>query len=245
MTPRQIGFYFVVLLSNIVQCVTGFAGTVLAMPFSVMLVGMDIAKPVLNLLGFAASVWIVIRLHARVDKKTLLIMLGVSLPGMAVGALLRTLLAGAGTVLFKLLGTVVIVFAVMNGAMFLAKKEELPGQKFVGPVLLALGGVTHGLFVCGGPLLVTYASGRLKETDPFRATLSAVWIVLNGILAVTDIAAGCFTKEVLAVSAVSLAALAAAMFIGGAVARRLPKKAFLVLTYILMAISGVSLLLKS
>ena len=48
---RNILFFVVVFLTNIIQCVTGFAGTVLAMPFSVLLVGYDTARPILNALG--------------------------------------------------------------------------------------------------------------------------------------------------------------------------------------------------
>ena len=39
---RHIVFEVVVLITNIMQCITGFAGTVLAMPFSVMLEGYDV-----------------------------------------------------------------------------------------------------------------------------------------------------------------------------------------------------------
>ncbi len=245
MTPQLLGFYLVVLLSNIVQCVTGFAGTVLAMPFSVMLVGMDVAKPVLNILGFAASVWIVCRFRRDVDKKALFTMLIVSLPGMAVGVLLRNALNGIGSVLFVLLGVIVIGFALMNAVLFFLKRDTFPGIRYIGPVMLALGGVVHGLFVCGGPLLVTYASGRLKETNTFRATLSAVWVLLNGILAVSDAAAGMFTPQTIRTGLVSLVILAAALWFGSLIAKKLPRNAFLILTYALMMISGVSLLLKA
>ncbi len=46
---QNILFLIVVFLTNIIQCVTGFAGTVLAMPFSVMLIGLAPAKAILNL----------------------------------------------------------------------------------------------------------------------------------------------------------------------------------------------------
>ena len=53
---KNILFLIVVFLTNIIQCITGFAGTVLAMPFSIMLVGYDVAKPILNVLGLLASI---------------------------------------------------------------------------------------------------------------------------------------------------------------------------------------------
>ena len=47
---KELLFYIVILLANIIQGITGFAGTILAMPFSLILVGYDVAKPVLNVL---------------------------------------------------------------------------------------------------------------------------------------------------------------------------------------------------
>ena len=62
-------FLLVVFLSNIIQCITGFAGTVLAMPFSVMLIGLADAKAILNVLGAAASVGVLITGYKYVNKK--------------------------------------------------------------------------------------------------------------------------------------------------------------------------------
>ena len=51
-------FFLVILLSNIIQGITGFAGTILAMPPSLMLVGYDTAKPVLNVLGRLSGIYV-------------------------------------------------------------------------------------------------------------------------------------------------------------------------------------------
>ena len=244
MTARSIGFLVVVFLTNIIQCVTGFAGTVLAMPFSVMLVGLDTARPVLNIMGIAASVGVIVRYHKDINKKELLTILGVTLPGMLAGAFLKNALAGYGSVLFKVLGILVILFALLNLAAFLLKKDFAEQSKALGYAFLIAGGVVHGLFVCGGPLIVSYAGVKLKETNAFRATLSAVWIVLNTILMITDAAAGSFNKDFLLLTGACLIVLAAAVVIGNRIADRMSKKAFLLLTYALMIVSGVSLLLK-
>lgn len=244
MTARNIGFLVVVFLSNIIQCVTGFAGTVLAMPFSVMLVGLDTARPVLNIMGIAASAGVIARYHKDIDKKECFTILGVTLPGMLAGAFLKNRLADYGSLLFRILGMLVILFALMNLAAFLLKKDFAEKSKALGYAFLIAGGVVHGLFVCGGPLIVSYASVKLKETNAFRATLSAVWLVLNTILMITDAAAGSFNKDILLLTGVCLIVLVAAVVIGNRIADKMSKKAFLLLTYALMIISGVSLLLK-
>ena len=244
MTVQTLLFLLVVFLSNIVQCVTGFAGTVLAMPFSVMLVGIDTAKPILNLLGFAASVGVAGKFHKQINKRELLLILGVCLPGMIAGWFLKNYLSGYGSLLLKLLGVLVILFAAMNFFLFLTKKDVFRKYSAVGWIFLILGGLVHGMFVCGGPLIVSYASVRLRETNELRATLSAVWIVLNGVLLIADIAGGIFGKETLLLSGISLAVLAAALLLGNMIAAKMKRNAFLILTYALMFISGISLLLK-
>ena len=42
-------YFIIILLTNMIQGITGFAGTVLAMPFCILLLGIGIAKPVLNI----------------------------------------------------------------------------------------------------------------------------------------------------------------------------------------------------
>lgn len=241
---KNILFLIVVFLTNIIQCITGFAGTVLAMPFSVMLIGYDAAKAILNLLGLLASVYIVIICFKHINKKELGKMTGIMLAGMAAGMYLKRFFTANPSLLYKTLGIIVIAFAVMNAVKFFRHKEdkELPAP--VSVILLVLSGVVHGMFVCGGPLLVTYASGKLKDKDEFRGTLSAVWIILNGILFASDIIGGKFDAPTVKLTLVSAAVLAAALVAGNLISKKMSRKVFLILTYILMLISGVSLLIK-
>ena len=105
------------------------------------------------------------------------------------------------------------------------------------------------MFVCGGPLLVLYATKKLKERDEFRATLSTSWIVLNTTNLLHDVFTGKFVfgdvSHTLTVLGISLAVLVGAIVIGNAIAKKLNKKAFLLVTYVLMAISAVSLILNA
>lgn len=241
---KNILFLLVVFLTNVIQCITGFAGTVLAMPFSVLLVGYGVAKPVLNLLGLLASVYVAAVCFRHIHKKELVKMTGVMLVGMVAGVYLKRYVTHDPSLLYKTLGGIVIVFAVMNAVQFFAKKEDRTLPAPVAVLLLATAGVVHGLFVCGGPLLVTYASGRLRDKDAFRGTLSAVWILLNGVLFATDWIGGAFTPSTVRLSLIAVPVLAASLALGGVLCKKLSRKAFLLLTYALMLVSGVSLLVK-
>lgn len=241
---NKIIFLIIIFLSNIIQCITGFAGTVLAMPFSVMTVGYNVAKPILNALGIAASVYIVAKDVKYVRKKEFAKITAVMLVGIVAGSLLSQAVGGQAGLLYKILGSVVITFAVINAYRFYSKKEDEKYPAVISALLLIASGIVHGMFVCGGPLLVTYLGGVIKDKREFRATVSSVWIVLNTIIMLGDIKSGYFNADLLLMLAVSLITLALALVVGNLIYKRMSRNVFLQLTYALMLISGISLLVK-
>ena len=241
---NNVLFLLVVFLSNIIQCITGFAGTVLAMPFSVMLIGLSDAKAILNVLGAAASVGVLITGYKYVNKKEFLKIVLLTLPGIAAGYFLSPKLMSVQKTACILLGGIVIFFAAFNFVKLIMKKEMKPQGTALSVIVLLCAGLIHGLFVCGGPLLVTYASRQFQDTKEFRSTLSAVWIVLNGVMFFSDYLNGYFQRQTWILLGISLLILAAAVVLGNLIAKKMSRKGFLILSYCLMIISGVSLLLK-
>lgn len=241
---KNILFLAVVFLTNIIQCVTGFAGTVLAMPPAMMLVGYETAKPILNVLGIAASVGVVATNFKAINKREFIKITAVMLLGIVGGIFISGYFAGYEKALYVVLGITVIAIALFNAAKFFSKNESKALPEALSMLLLVLSGVIHGVFVCGGPLLVTYASSKLKDTNEFRATLSAVWIVLNSVILFSDIQGGAFGKDTTILLILSVAVLSVAIFLGNVICKKLSRNMFLIITYILMIISGVSLILK-
>lgn len=241
---KEILFLVTVFLTNIIQCVTGFAGTVLAMPVSVILVGFGTAKPILNIMGLLASVWVAAFNFRNINRKEFAKIMGIMFIGMAAGIYIRPYFESNVSLLYKTLGAIVILFAVMNAVKFYTGKEEKHIPEPLSIVLLLVAGTVHGMFVCGGPLLVTYAGEKMRDKNEFRATLSAVWVVLNSIILATDIHAGYFNGNVIKLTVISTAVLAAALVLGNLIAKKLSRSVFLQLTYILMLISGILLFIK-
>ncbi len=243
---RQVIFLIIVLLSNVVQCITGFAGTVLAMPFSIMAVGYAVAKPILNVLGLAASFAIAVPNYKQVNYKELAKMLGGMLAGMVIGVLINRhfSLSDDEALICRILGVLVILFAIYNAVRHFRKTDDKKLPAVVNLFVLVSAGTVHGIFVCGGPLLVTYASSKMTDKDEFRSTVSASWILLNGLIALWDYRAGYFTPPTVRLTLISIAVLAAALLIGKIIYKKLNKEVFLILTYVLMLISGISLLAK-
>ncbi|WP_367567333.1 sulfite exporter TauE/SafE family protein [Lacrimispora sp.] len=247
---NYIAFYMVILLSNIIQGITGFAGTILAMPPSLMLVGYDVAKPVLNVLGLFAGVYVLMIHGKHVSWKEFRKIVAVMTVGIIAGIFLKSLFAGKEIILYKLLGIFVIWLSI-KGYYRLVKQEAKEAVQRSGTglnvksVLLLVGsGIVHGMFVSGGPLLIGYLSGVIKEKTSFRATISTVWIVLNTIIMIDDIRNGLWNPQLIKVQIISIPFLIGGMVIGTKLYKTMSQQVFMKLTYILLFISGISLLIK-
>jgi uncharacterized membrane protein YfcA len=236
-------FYIVILLANIIQGITGFAGTILAMPPSLMLVGYAVAKPVLNVLGLLSGVYVFAGNRNYVQWKEFRKIVLIMAVGIFCGIGIKSLFAGREQYLYRALG----VFVVFLGAQGLWTQLRPPAETRDHPalvLLLPLAGIIHGIFVSGGPLLIGYLSRKITDKTEFRATISTVWIVLNGIVLLDDIRAGYWTPGLFGTLCVTVPFLLAGMWLGSILYRKMSQKTFMVITYILLLISGILLLFK-
>ncbi len=245
---NELLFMVVILLSNIIQGITGFAGTILAMPFSIKLVGMDVAVPVLNMLGVWSGIYVLIGNHRSVNRRELLKILMVMGPSLVVGLIIRQLLQHDAGLLYLLLG-VIVLFISFRGGLGLYLEYSGRGKFFHKNeiclnLILVLSGVVHGMYVCGGPLLIAYLAEKIHEKAEFRATISTVWIFLNGIIFVSQLTNGMWNIHNVRIQLYSALPLVAGMFIGSVLSKKMSQKFFMVLTYILLFIAGISLFFK-
>jgi hypothetical protein len=112
-------------------------------------------------------------------------------------------------------------------------------------VLLCLGGVIHGAFGTGGPMAVYVAGRQLTDKRVFRSTLSALWLLLNGVLVVTYALGGYLTVRSAKLSLVMLLPLAVGTVIGEWTHRRLKGRTFATLVFVVLLVAGLALALRS
>lgn len=230
-------FILIIFLSNIIQTITGFAGTALAMPLSLRLEGAETAKPVLNLVALLVCIYVVVVHFKDIDWKNFLIILGVVGLGFATGYLVD-LIPIDGKILLYIYGGIVIVVSIL---FFFIDFEKIKLPKWVMIIFLFLGGIMHKLYVSGGPFVVIYGLRELKDKNKFRATLSLLWIILNSVLFTTQIVQGLFTVHVWILFGIGAGVTILSLFIGSLIAPKLSKKLFLKITCVLLFISGVTL----
>lgn len=247
---KDILFLIIIFVSNIIQSITGFAGTVLAMPFSLMLVGYNTAKPILNVLSIIISLGVIGTNHKYLNKKEFFKIIAIMLVGMVGGYFITKQFDISPGLLYKLLGSIVLIFmciGVFNSysERYRKKKKETNAKTdILAYIVLIFAGIVHGMFVCGGPLLVVYASEKMKGREEFRVTVSAVWAVLNTFILFSDIKDGYFNPKLFILLGIAVVILFGALWVGNIIFRHINKKWFMIITYVLMGISGLSLLLK-
>lgn len=234
----EILFLIVLFFANTVQAITGFAGTVLAMPTSSYLIGLDNAKVVLNVMAWISGLLIAIMSYKNIQWRELIKIIIFMLFGMSIGIKICEVVH-SDSILLTMYGVIILLIAFKN----LIFKKEAKIHQVVLLIILIISGVIHGMFVSGGALLVVYAVQVLKDKDEFRATIAPVWVVLNTYMMISQYKAGLFTNGNINLILLSIIPLLLATWVGGKLAKKLDKNIFLNLTYILLIISGLSLIL--
>ena len=146
-------FYIIIFLTNVIQGITGFAGTILAMPPSLILVGYDVAKPILNVLGILAGVYVFVTQWKHVDWKQLKKVVIVMAIGIFGGFFLKNALAGYDAVLYKFLGIFVIFLAIhglLIGYLSNEIKEKTSFRATISTVWIILNSMILVQDICAG-----------------------------------------------------------------------------------------------
>ena len=234
---KELLFLLVLFVSNVIQAITGFAGTVLAMPPSVYLLGLDHAKVILNVMAWLSGLMIAVTGYRHINWKELLKMSAVMLIGMFAGIQICRIVKSED-ILLTIYGIIIVAVALKNLCIHTEKK--LPD--LILWIVLILAGIIHGMFVSGGALLVVYATQTFKDKDEFRATIAPVWVVLNSFLIASQIHSHQFNINNIRLILISIVPLMIATWIGKRLAQKVSQKLFLTITYILLLISGISLI---
>lgn len=232
----------IVFATNFQEAVTGFGCTVLALPFAILLLGgVAEAKPVLVLLALVLNVGITLLSHKRIVWKEFLAILVLVAVGLPAGVLM------ADNLPEKSLKLVLAVFMIVIGSHGLltlgngVSTKASRRTRILSSGFLPLGGIIHGAFGSGGPLVVIYATRALADKSVFRVTLAMAFVLINSAMVATWKFQHVLTMHHVYVAAMCLPFTLAGLFFGNHVHYRLPELAFKRIVYGVLAAGGVAL----
>ena len=236
---KTVLFLLILMFGVFVQSLAGFGGTLLSMPLGIMLMGIGLTKPVMTIVAWITGVVVLITEYKYINKKELLKMVAV----MLVGVLGGIWVSGKVQLNFLLLIYAVVVAGVGFKKLFFPQKRK--PSTAVQNMALALAGVMQGLFVSGGSFLGIYAVERLPEKREMRATVNAIWSIINSIMILTYFLNGTMTKDVLTMSGIAIVPTLIAIWLGGVLTKKIKQSTFLKMIYIILIVSGIVLFITN
>ncbi|MBL8955873.1 MAG: sulfite exporter TauE/SafE family protein [Myxococcaceae bacterium] len=230
-----------VFVGFLVEAAAGFGGMVISLTLGALWLPMGTLLGVLVPVNLVLSTYLLMRNVKHVQWRFLARRL---VPLMAVGLAAGMAVATATSTVW--LKPVFAAFVVVVAAQQLAQLKAGGTPARLSPVVagawLLGGGFIHGVFATGGPPTVYVASRELPEKAVFRASLSAVWVLLNLLLLPRLWHEGSLSPGT---SVVLLAPLAGGIVVGEWVHRRLDEKQFRVVVAVLLLGAGLTLLVSS
>ncbi len=228
----------VVLFAAVVQGVSGFGFSLVAVPLLALSAGPKDAVVLASVLAVLSTAGLAVRFRAQVDRPPARRLLAGACAGLPLGA--YVLVVVPARALLLAIGAVVLVSTVV-----LARRPARPVAAGRGGRAADVGsGVVCGLLTTSvgtnGPPVVLRLQAHGLAAGPFRATASAVFVVCNLAAVVIFAAAGRVDGGLLLQAAVAVPALVVGLWAGDRVHRRLPAERFRALVLGLMVLTAVA-----
>ena len=225
-----------------IRNLAGFGAILL--PALALFLPLGMVVPVVTLIAVLSSIGIAVRHRDQIMWRELRPLLPWSLLGVAIGLYLFDRLSD--DTLVTALGVFVTGFGLYSlwaGARP-ASRKRLPRWLLVPPLatFAAVIGTTFGGLA--GPIYAVYLEWLKLDKGPFRASMSAILVVLGTLRGLGYLSLGYFDRGTLMLAALALPCALIGLFIGSRLHARATPGGFRRIVAILLVVSGVALLLR-
>jgi len=222
MTPTQFALAGVIFFAaHVVSAATGFGSGVLGLPLLALVVGLEPGKQSLLVLGILLYAYMSIRWRRHIDRRQLAFIMAVTSVGLVIGML------AAARMNPRLSTALLAGFVIAVGLReLLSIAPDMRAPRWLRHLMLLLGGVVHGAFTTGGPVLIVYCHHALPHKSAFRATLAAMWFLLGIALAVGWTLQHVWQPQTLRLSLLGLPFMIGGLFVGEWLHHRIDQKTF-------------------
>jgi len=217
----------------------GFGGTVLAASIGAQVIDLDRLLPAFVPLNMVMSSWLLSRGFGLVAWRMLAVEVA---PAVGAGTAL-------GLALFHLPAKHLFalgfgIFVVGLATLQLVRPADRPLPRALQWLLLGLGGVAHGLFGTGGPMIVYVVRRRLPDKTVFRSTLAVLWLVLNFALLANYASAGLYTRTTATTIGVIALAIVPGLALGDRIHHKLDAARFERIVWLVLLVAGAALAIR-
>lgn len=230
--------FLIIFLSNIVQTSTGFAGSMLSLPFLIYLISLSDSKILITIIGIIWSIWILLKDYKTINWRFVFKIGLIMIIGIIIGIVLLKWIPTNYVIL--LMSIVILGSAIKN----LIGKNIKKNSKFLNFIFGLSSGIMQGMVLMGGPFLVLVANDDLTNRKTYRSTLAMLWLFVNLVLMIIYQMQHLINKNVMILSIIDVIPLILAIYVGELLNKKLNHKQFELLVNILLIFSAVSMLVK-
>ncbi|MEE9514263.1 MAG: sulfite exporter TauE/SafE family protein [Anaerolineales bacterium] len=227
---------FILFISTFTRSALGFGDALIAMPLLALVLGMQIATPLVAFGASTIALTILLGEWRSVDIKAAWRLILSSLVGIPIGLFL--LKTAPEPVIKGGLGVLLIAFGLLN--LINPKLPTFRNEKLA-YVFGLVAGVLGGAYNTNGPPVVVYGTLRRWSPDSFRSTLQAYFLPTGGTILISHGLAGLWTPDVLRLYVYALPFIMLAIYLGGRVNKVISSGRFNRIIYASLVVMGALL----
>lgn len=223
----------IIFASAMLQGLSGFGFSILAVPLITMLIEPKTAIPVLLVYSIIINLAVLSSTRKSVNPGKYWILLAAGAAGLPLGGYLLVILDG--NILKIMIGSLIIVFGLL---LLLGYRTDLKKEKlYMIPIGLFSGILGSSISISGPPIIIFLANKQL-EKNSFRGNLALYFLLLNLLTIPVFFYYRLFTPSVAAYTVSFLPGLLAGVLLGNLLSDRIRQEHFRKFTLILLLIMG-------
>lgn len=229
--------FIIVFLAIFTQTLSGFGLALVSMPLLLRVVDIQIAAPLVALVGVLAEIVLLIRYRHALSLQIVWRLLVSSLLAVPFGVL--ALSQVNEKLVLTILGVVVMAYGLYALSDWRLPAISHPRWAFA---FGFVGGLFSGAYNTSGPPIIIYGSCRRWEPDEFKSNLQGFFLFNSVTVVVVHIFSGNMTTAVLQHYFVAVPAIILALLAGFALDKYLNPERFRQMVLVLLVILGFSLI---
>ncbi|MCF7792821.1 MAG: sulfite exporter TauE/SafE family protein [Candidatus Cloacimonetes bacterium] len=224
----------VFLISGMLQGLSGFGFSILAVPLITLIIPPRTAVPILMLYSIIINLVVLYSTRKSVDLKKIWILLAAGIVGLPFGAHLLVILDSSILKIF--IGGVIIVFGLL---LLMGYRKTLKHEKITMIPIGIFSGLLSGSISISGPPIIIFLANQDLGKHSFRGNLAIYFFLLNIFTIPVFWLNGLFTEDVMHYSLRFLPGLLVGVILGNLFSHKVQEQHFRKFTLVLLLIMGV------
>ena len=144
--------------------------------------------------------------------------------------------------LFKIYQNIIVPLVLKKE---MKEEDDSPKAKVLRVICLITGGIVHGAFNIGGPLITVYTLSAVKDKTRFRNTMICFWCIMDTLNAINQFRNGAWTPYLWSAVAVCWPFAAVGFLLGIKFLDKINREQFLRVIYVVLFAVGCNLFVRS